>query len=43
MAEDWARPVVHWEIRAGDPERLRSFYSALDGPGLPALSPPATR
>lgn len=38
MAEDWARPVVHWEIRALDPERLRSFYSAMfnwtigDGP-----------
>ena len=26
MAEDWARPVVHWEIRAIDPERLRKFY-----------------
>jgi uncharacterized protein len=38
MAEDWARPVVHWEIRAVDPERLRAFYSEMfnwtigDGP-----------
>ena len=29
MAEDWARPVVHWEIEARDPERLRAFYGAL--------------
>jgi predicted enzyme related to lactoylglutathione lyase len=26
---DWARPVVHWEIRARDPERQRAFYSEL--------------
>lgn len=38
MADDWARPVVHWEIRAADPERLRAFYGELfnwtigDGP-----------
>lgn len=38
MADDWARPVVHWEIRAGDAERLRAFYGELfnwtigDGP-----------
>jgi len=38
MAEDWARPVVRWEIRAEDPERLRAFYAAMfnwtigDGP-----------
>src|SRR3989441_13313053 len=38
MAEDWARPVVRWEIEALDPERLRAFYGALfnwrigDGP-----------
>ena len=38
MAQDWARPVVHWEIEARDPERQRAFYSALfnwkigDGP-----------
>lgn len=37
-AADWARPVVHWEIEARDPERQRAFYSALfhwtvgDGP-----------
>jgi predicted enzyme related to lactoylglutathione lyase len=36
--EDWARPVVHWEIEALDPERQRAFYTALfnwrigDGP-----------
>lgn len=38
MADDWARPVVHWEIGAADPERLRTFYGELfnwtigDGP-----------
>jgi predicted enzyme related to lactoylglutathione lyase len=38
MAEDWARPVVHWEISAVDPERQRTFYSEMfnwtigDGP-----------
>src|SRR5581483_703002 len=36
--KDWARPVVHWEIQAVDPDRQRAFYSALfnwdigDGP-----------
>ena len=36
--DDWARPVVHWEIRANDPERLRAFYGEMfngtigDGP-----------
>jgi predicted enzyme related to lactoylglutathione lyase len=38
MGDDWARPVVHWEIEALDPERVRQFYAALfnweigDGP-----------
>ena len=38
MASDWARPVVHWEIVARDPELLREFYRRLfnwqigDGP-----------
>jgi len=38
MGEDWPRPVVHWEIEALDPERLRAFYGQLfnwaigDGP-----------
>jgi len=38
MGEDWARPVVHWEIEAVDAERQRAFYSSLfnwdigDGP-----------
>ena len=38
MSDDWARPVVHWEIEARDPERQRAFYQALfnweigDGP-----------
>jgi predicted enzyme related to lactoylglutathione lyase len=38
MTQDWARPVVHWEIEAKDPERQRAFYGALfnwsigDGP-----------
>ena len=29
MAEDWSRPVVHWEIQAKNPEQARKFYSAL--------------
>jgi predicted enzyme related to lactoylglutathione lyase len=29
MAEDWARPVVHWEIEAQDPALLKAFYGAL--------------
>ncbi len=28
-AADWARPVVHWELHARDPQILRAFYSAL--------------
>lgn len=38
MTDDWARPVVHWEIEAKDPNRLRAFYGELfnwkigDGP-----------
>ena len=44
MADDWARPVVHWAIEARDPDRQRAFYGALfnwsigDGPimGIPA-------
>jgi hypothetical protein len=38
MTQDWARPVVHWEIEARDAEAQRSFYSRLfswdigDGP-----------
>jgi uncharacterized protein len=38
MTSDWARPVVHWEIEATDPERLRTFYAQIfnwdisDGP-----------
>ncbi len=27
--QDWARPVVHWEIEAIDPERQRAFYADL--------------
>jgi predicted enzyme related to lactoylglutathione lyase len=27
--EDWARPVVHWEIEAKNPELLRAFYADL--------------
>jgi predicted enzyme related to lactoylglutathione lyase len=26
---DWARPVVHWEIVARDPERQAAFYREL--------------
>jgi len=35
---DWARPVVHWEIEAQDPDLIRAFYAQLfswnigDGP-----------
>jgi uncharacterized protein len=38
MTADWARPVVHFEIEARDPERQRAFYAAMfnwsigDGP-----------
>jgi predicted enzyme related to lactoylglutathione lyase len=41
MGDDWARPVVHWEIEALDAERQRAFYGALfnwdigDGPIMP--------
>jgi hypothetical protein len=44
MSEDWARPVVHWEIEARDPDRMRAFYGALfnwqigDGPIMPIES-----
>jgi uncharacterized protein len=29
VAEDWARPVVHWEIQARDAEKIRDFYGKL--------------
>ncbi len=29
MAQDWARPVVHWEIEAKDPTLLKAFYASL--------------
>jgi len=29
VGTDWARPVVHWEIEARDPERQRTFYAEL--------------
>ena len=29
MVQDWARPVVHWEIEATDPGRQRAFYADL--------------
>jgi predicted enzyme related to lactoylglutathione lyase len=31
MAGDWARPVVHWEIEARDPEAAKAFYGAMFG------------
>jgi predicted enzyme related to lactoylglutathione lyase len=44
MGEDWARPVVHFEIVARDPERQAAFYRELChwdiGPG-PLMSIPA--
>jgi uncharacterized protein len=36
--DDWARPLVHWEIVARDPQRQTAFYRSLfnweitDGP-----------
>jgi len=41
VTDDWARPVVHWEIEAVDAPRQRAFYGALfnwdigDGPIMP--------
>lgn len=38
MTQDWARPVVHWEIQARDPELIKKFYAQMfnwdiaDGP-----------
>ncbi len=38
MAEDWARPMVHWDIQARDPEKIKDFYAKMfnweisDGP-----------
>ncbi len=29
MADDWARPVVHWEIQARDAAKIRAFYASL--------------
>jgi uncharacterized protein len=29
MSEDWARPVVHWEIQVRDPQAQRRFYSQM--------------
>lgn len=29
MPDDWARPVVHWEIVARDPQAQAGFYRAL--------------
>lgn len=29
MDQDWARPVVHWEIRGQDTEKLAAFYGQL--------------
>jgi predicted enzyme related to lactoylglutathione lyase len=29
MADDWARPVVHWEIQARDAAKLKAFYAEL--------------
>lgn len=26
---DWARPIVHWEIEARDPQLQREFYARL--------------
>jgi predicted enzyme related to lactoylglutathione lyase len=29
VSDDWARPVVHWEIEARDPQRQADFYRQL--------------
>lgn len=29
MAEDWSRPVVHWELQAKDPDKITAFYREL--------------
>lgn len=29
MGDDWARPVVHWEIEARDPNVVSTFYREL--------------
>jgi predicted enzyme related to lactoylglutathione lyase len=29
VSDDWARPVVHWEIVAREPDRLSEFYRGL--------------
>lgn len=29
MADDWARPVVHWEIEARDAAMMKGFYGAM--------------
>jgi predicted enzyme related to lactoylglutathione lyase len=29
VTADWARPVVHWEIEARDPEVIKAFYAAM--------------
>ena|SRR5438445_1944756 len=29
MENDWARPVVHWEIEAQNPEQIKAFYAEL--------------
>jgi predicted enzyme related to lactoylglutathione lyase len=38
MSEDWARPLVHWDIQAKDTAKARDFYAKMfnwqigDGP-----------
>ena len=29
MEQDWARPVVQWEIQAVDPEKMGRFYTEM--------------
>jgi uncharacterized protein len=31
---DWPRPVVHWEIEAREPDRLRDFYGRMFNWGI---------
>jgi len=39
MPDDWARPVVHWDIQAQDPERIRDFYTQMFNWDIQGASP----
>jgi predicted enzyme related to lactoylglutathione lyase len=29
MADDWARPFVHWDIQAREPQKIKDFYAKM--------------